>query len=864
MKNLNIKSIMPFVGVTMFLMAILFLQKEIREYSIADILKHIKNMEGKGIIFAFIFTVLNHWALTLYDYLGFRYVKNSLEYKKISLTSFVSFVFGNNIGFSGFSSSAVRVRFYSFWKIPLGDILQIIVFCLISFWVGLIATVALFFTVFSNETGDMMFMAKFHTKTIGSFCLTLTIFYLLMAYFWKGSITLRGKEIKLPNFKISILQILVSIVDWIFAGAALYVLLPSVEGLSFVKFFSVFILGLISGLVSNIPGGLGVFETILAAGLSSYYGLDVLLGTIFIYRLIFYIFPLIVATIAYSFFELMNIKDLVKETGKFLGEISGNMIPSFLFISFFTGGLIIFSDGFYGEVLKLGIDIPQHYLNLAIFLERIAGLIMIVLSFGLRRKLYNAYRFSLLIVPFILVISSLHGISILKTLFLLLIFITLITSRNSFYLKPVWSKKYYFELWFGIFWISLISTVWIEVFSRASKYSKRAIDWEVNSGYGIVLLLQIILLIALFGLLYSLAKITASHRHPFILPSQEDLDLVKSIVAQNKNPYGNLALLGDKSFYFNEERDTFIMYRITGRYWISYGDPIGVKERFKETIEGYFEYSHKHGGKPVFYQVARENTGYYADIGFNLMKIGEEAAIVLSDFTMEGKKRARLRYVKNKFDKRGFTFEILHSGQLEEIMPELREVSDRWLENKNVGEKRFSLGCFDEKYLKNFSIAVVKEGEKIIAFGNIFKTENKCSLALDLMRYIPGSEDHVMEYLFINLILWAKEEGYRFYDLGMAPLSGIYSNKYSSIWYRAGHMIFTSGEKIYNFRGLKTYKEQFGPQWEAKYIALKKQGELPFALLNISFLIGGGVKGVIKKNYEGIKEEEKSKQKEEE
>ena len=71
----------------------------------------------KKILLAFGVVILNYFFLTMYDYLAFKSIKMKISYRKIGFTSFISYAFGNNISFSGLSSSAMRFRFYSFWGV---------------------------------------------------------------------------------------------------------------------------------------------------------------------------------------------------------------------------------------------------------------------------------------------------------------------------------------------------------------------------------------------------------------------------------------------------------------------------------------------------------------------------------------------------------------------------------------------------------------------------------------------------------------------------------------------------------------------------------------------------------------------------
>lgn len=237
----------------------------------------------------------------------------------------------------------------------------------------------------------------------------------------------------------------------------------------------------------------------------------------------------------------------------------------------------------------------------------------------------------------------------------------------------------------------------------------------------------------------------------------------------------------------------------------------------------------------------------YLDMGLTLFKLGERASVPLVEFSLEGSERRSLRYIHRRLERDGCIFEVLPASGLPELLPELRRISDGWLQEKNTREKGFSLGQFDEGYLRNFPVAVVRQQGKIVAFANLWTGADQQELSLDLMRFGPQAPRGVMEYLFVSLMLWGKDQGYQSFDLGMAPLSGLENRPFAPLWQRIGAVVFRHGEHFYNFEGLREYKQKFNPIWEPRYLACPGGLALPHILLNVATLISGGIKGVFAK-----------------
>src|SRR5262249_21681283 len=152
-----------------------------------------------------------------------------------------------------------------------------------------------------------------------------------------------------------------------------------------------------------------------------------------------------------------------------------------------------------------------------------------------------------------------------------------------------------------------------------------------------------------------------------------------------------------------------------------------------------------------------------------------------------------------------------------------------------------------EDYIRRWPVAVVRRGDRIVAFANLWKGGGNEELSVDLMRHLPDAPEGVMDYMFISLIVWAHEQGYRWFNMGMAPLSGLENRALGTMWNRVGALTYRFGENFYNFQGLRQYKGKFDPVWEPMYLASPGGFALPRILTNLAALISGGLRGVISK-----------------
>jgi phosphatidylglycerol lysyltransferase len=169
-------------------------------------------------------------------------------------------------------------------------------------------------------------------------------------------------------------------------------------------------------------------------------------------------------------------------------------------------------------------------------------------------------------------------------------------------------------------------------------------------------------------------------------------------------------------------------------------------------------------------------------------------------------------------------------------LEELREVSCLWLGKKGK-EKGFSLGFWKDEYMLSCDQGVVRHNGHVAAFANIWRSAQQSEVTVDLMRQRPGIPGGAMDLLFLGLLTHAQQDGYRWFSLGMAPLSGLRQHRLAPRWSKLGALIYHGGERFYHFEGLRTFKEKFRPEWRPRYLAYPGGLSLPQILFDVTTLI---------------------------
>ena len=156
-------------------------------------------------------------------------------------------------------------------------------------------------------------------------------------------------------------------------------------------------------------------------------------------------------------------------------------------------------------------------------------------------------------------------------------------------------------------------------------------------------------------------------------------------------------------------------------------------------------------------------------------------------------------------------------------------------------------GAFTEAYMTAQPVAILRHEGRIVAFADILLTDTREEASIDLMRFAPDAPKGAMDFLFVRLMTTLRDQGYRHFNLGMAPLAGLSGHRRAPAWNHVARQIFEHGERFYNFRGLRAFKSKFHPDWQPRYLAVAGGLNPVLALLDATLLIGGGLKGVVKK-----------------
>jgi phosphatidylglycerol lysyltransferase len=837
------------LGVALFGLALFVLHHLLGKYHWSDILERVHAISNAKLLRAAFFTCAGYGCLTLYDALAVRFAGAHVPYPRVALISFMGYAIGHNVGLNSLSGGAVRYRAYTALGLSAKQIATIIAFGTLTFFLG--AGVLLGVSLLSNAgmSGSILHVHAWLAIAAGVVLLTGVAGYLWLVCTRHAPLQFRRIVIPVPKPAVAFAQIGISCIDMLCATSVLFVLLPREASISFFAFAGVYLIALAAGAISNVPGGIGVFEFVLLLLLPAV-PKDALLGALVAYRAIYYFAPFALALVLLGAHEVWIHRAPVIRAARLMRAFLIAVTPQVIAIAVFLAGAVLLFSGATparGSRLALLRDfVPLSVLELSHLLGSVVGVGLLIIAHGLYRRLHTAWWITIWLLCAGVLLSLLKGFDYEEATVLGLVVIILTVARTRFRRRASLIEQHYSSAWIVAFFFVLLSAGWLVLFAYRHLPYGNELWWQFAFHASAPRSLRASLLAVIIAAAYGLWRVLRPAPPRFSAPLEADLACVAGLIEKGEDTTANLALLGDKNLLFNKDRTACIMFQSSGSSWVAMGDPIGPTDLGEALAWEFMEDCDGMAVSPVFYQVTPERLPLYIDLGLNLSKLGEEARVPLETFSLEGAARADLRQTHRRAGRDGATFEMVARGDVPAILPDLRAVSDAWLAAKNTAEKRFSLGYFDERYIAHFDVGVVRHQGAIVAFANLWRGGSS-ELSVDLMRYDDAAPKGVIDFMLIECMLWGRAQGFRWFNLGMAPLSGLEEHALAPAWHKLGRMVQRYGETFYNFEGLRKFKEKFDPVWRPRYLAAPDGLAMAGALLDVTALISGGVRNVLRK-----------------
>jgi len=358
----------------------------------------------------------------------------------------------------------------------------------------------------------------------------------------------------------------------------------------------------------------------------------------------------------------------------------------------------------------------------------------------------------------------------------------------------------------------------------------RYADWFLDS-------LQIVGVLSVTFALFSLIRPVVWRRRT--LP-RERAHAAALIAAHGDSSLDFFKTWPDKTIFFSSTGNGVIAYRVALSCAIALGDPVATDdEEFDRVLAEFLDFCDANDWLVAFHQTPETRRDAYRRAGLSMLKIGEDAIVDVTTFSLSGKPMKHLRATVNQFDRNDYRA-VWHDAPLDDATLErVREVSDEWLTIDGRRERSFTLGQYSDAYIRSTPIMTIEDADgRVVAFTNLVSDGVEGEATIDLMRrrHEPSGS---MDVLQVRLIELLRERGYRTFSLGMAPFAEVGTEPGATIPERAVHLFYERFNRFFSYKGLRDYKNKFQPRWEPRYIVFASEVQLPriaLALLRVTEL----------------------------
>lgn len=785
-------------------------------------------------------TAISYLALTGYDAIGLRVIGRPQPWPLAAVASFTSFTISNNFGLTLITGGSARYRAYGSVGLRVGEIAKLGVLTSLVFWAGVTATgaVALLATAGPIAIGAGAISAPV-AHAAGAAVLAALLALPVARACGVAQLRVLRWTVTLPSVAQFAGLGAVALIDLLASAATLAVLVPGLDAAALPGFVLAYALALLVGAATHVPGGIGVFEAVLLGAIPQ--DRPAVFAALLLYRLIYYLVPLLLAGVLVVGIEGARLRRPIGTGLKLLDRAARALAPTVVTLLVFAGGVALLVSGALPGVKHrlASLDgVPLPLVEGSHLAGSLAGMALLLVAPALNARLTSGFHVARMLLIGGALFSLMKGLDYEEAGILLIVAMALQYSRRSFHRQGGVLSQPLDWAWLMAGVVALGLSLWAGFFAyKRVPYSTElwwhfAIDGNAprflraSFGAGVMMTTAIAW------------RLLLRRREPE--PGQPlSADVAARAMAVCPRSDANLAFTGRKRFTVAESQDAFLMYGVQGRTWIVMGDPVGPRERWAELVWATRRACDAARGRLCFFQSSEAMLALFVDLGLAAYKYGEEAHITLPGFTLQGPKAKALRHGRKRAVAAGLSFAVVPREQVPPLLPDLRAISDEWLVARGAREKSFSLGTFTEDYMRRFDCAVVRDGDAVIAFANVWTSGDGSEMSVDLMRHRNAVPYGTMDFLFVELLARGQAEGFARFNLGMAPLSGINGDRLAPNWAKLARTLFENGERFYSFAGLRAFKSKFDPVWTSRYIATGHGLSAGAALVDLVAAVGG-------------------------
>jgi lysyl-tRNA synthetase class 2 len=290
------------------------------------------------------------------------------------------------------------------------------------------------------------------------------------------------------------------------------------------------------------------------------------------------------------------------------------------------------------------------------------------------------------------------------------------------------------------------------------------------------------------------------------------------------------AMRADKSYFFSDDRASFLAYRVVGGIAIVAGDPIGPAERRLELLADFVEFAHARCWRIAILGASEAAVDGYRRLGLRPVYHGDEAVVDTARFSLDGRPIRKVRQSVHRLSRAGYAAAALRPSEIgADLRDELEAIAREW---RGAAPERGFVMALDALFgaADDDTVFVVGRDENGVPVGLLHFCISRAGSALSLStmprrRDVPNGFN---EWLICEAIAWARGAGFARVSLNFSPFAALLAP--GAELTRAQWLQVTVLRRLkgwFQLDNLLVFNRKFFPDWERRYVVVERRRDLP-------------------------------------
>jgi lysyl-tRNA synthetase class 2 len=287
------------------------------------------------------------------------------------------------------------------------------------------------------------------------------------------------------------------------------------------------------------------------------------------------------------------------------------------------------------------------------------------------------------------------------------------------------------------------------------------------------------------------------------------------------------ALRRDKSYLFSPSRRAFLAYRVVAGTALVSGDPVGDETEIDDLLGELRRLVRARGWRFAVVGASEERLDRYRALGLKAVPIGEEAVLRPQDFSLEGRAIRKVRQSVSRLRKAGYSFRVVRADEVGPMLEaELEDLSAAW--RRGQPERGFSM-AIDDLHVPGTVLALAEDDAgRVGGFLHLAPSPAGGGWSLSAMRRRPHTPNGLTEFLVVETLVWAREEGASELSLNFCALTDFLApERVTTPLRRLVRRGLLLADNLFQLERLYSFNRKFFPEWRRRYICVERLTDLP-------------------------------------